>query len=271
VTENLGVNLIVLNAQKAPLDSVAVRQALAYATDRESLVRHVFSLLKPDIKPIQAVMTPVNGRWYVEPFARYRRDLARVEQLMRGDGWARGADGIWARGDERAQLEVLGQAGNKSVQLQEEILQSQWKEAGFEVKVNNVSNQLDLLRRGAFHVSFSSGAFTNDDPSRCALLCSRNIPTEPNGFGGENLSRLADPAHDTAWDLVNNEVDEAKRLKALNAAYDITARLVPFLPTAPGLSVLVYNSSRLSGIRNDGGPVGPFFGTTDWFCREGRC
>ncbi len=270
-TENLSVNLVVLNTQRAPLDAVAVRQALAHATDREALVRHAFSLLKPDIKPIQALMTPVNGRWYVEPFGRYRRDLPRVDQLMRSAGWARGTDGIWAKGDQRAELEVVGLAGNKSVQLQEEILQSQWKEAGFAMRVNNVSNQAELLRRGAFHVGFSTGSFTNDDPSRCALLCSRNIPTEANGFGGENLSRLADAAHDAAWDRVNNEVDEAKRMDALKAAYEMTATLVPSLPTAPGLSLLVYNSSRLAGVRNDGGPMGPFFDTTAWFCRTGRC
>ena len=270
-TENLAVNLLVLNTQRAPLDSVAVRQALAHATDRDSLVRHAFSLLKPDIKPIQSVMTTVNGRWYVEPFARYRRDLPRVEQLMRGSGWERGSDGIWAKGDQRAQLDVVGPAGIKGVQLQEEILQSQWKEAGFEMKVNNVSNFQDLQRRGAFHVSFTGGSFTNDDPSRCALFCSRNIPTEANGFSGENISRLADPAHDAAWDRVNNEVNDTKRLEALRTAYDITATMVPVLPTAPGLSLLVYNSSRLAGVRNDGGPMGPFFGTTEWFCRAGRC
>ncbi|HEV2761315.1 MAG TPA: hypothetical protein VGV86_17280, partial [Acidimicrobiales bacterium] len=87
----------------------------------------------------------------------------------------------------------------------------------------------------------------------------------------ENLSRLADPAHDAAWDRVNNELDPTRRMEALKAAYEITATLVPFLPTAPGLSVLVYNSSRLAGVRNDGGPMGPFFDTTAWFCRAGRC
>ena len=271
VTENLAVNTLTLNTQKAPLDEVAVRQALAYATDRDALVRQVNGLLKPDVKPIQALMTPVNGRWYIEPFARYRRDLAQVDRLMRGAGWARGADGTWTRGSQRAELELVGPAGNKAVELSQQILQSQWKEAGFDVKVNNVSNSGDLARRGAFHVTHGGGSFTNDDPSRCALLCSRNIPTEANGLAGENLSRVADAAHDAAWELVNSEVDDTKRLAALKAAYERTAELVPFLPTAPGLSVLVYNSTRLAGIHTNGGPLGPFIDSSDWFCRAGRC
>ncbi len=267
----LSLSLLNFNTQRAPLDSVPVRQALAHATDRDALVKQAFGLLKPDVTPVQALMTPVNGRWYMEPFKRYGRDLGRVDQLMRGAGWARGADGVWARGDQRAQLDVVGVAGNKTLELQQQILQSQWKEAGFDVRVNNVANPNDLIRRGSFHVSFSGATFPSDDPSRCSLLCGRNVPSEANGFSGQNLSRLADAAHDAAWDRVNNELDEAKRLDLLKAAYEVTATLVPFLPTGPGLSLLVYNSSRLGGVRNDGGPLGPFFDTTRWFCREGRC
>ena len=250
---------------------MAVRQALAYATDRDVLVRQAFGILKPDIKPIHALMTPVAGRWYMEPFAKYRRDVARVDQLMRGAGWARGADGIWAKGGQRAEIEIVGTAGNKNVELQEQILLSQWKDAGFEPKVNNVANTNDTLRRGNFHVGLYADLFPSDDPSRCALLCSRNIPTDANGLSGANLARVADPAHDAAWDLVNSEVDEAKRLEALKAAYQITSDLLPILPTAPGLSVLVHTTSNLRGVRNDSGPNGPWLRTTDWFCRGGTC
>ena len=60
-------------------------------------------------------------------------------------------------------------------------------------------------------------------------------------------------------------------MDALKSAYEITADLVPVLPRAPGISLLVYNSSRLADIGNDGGPTGPIFDTTTWFCRAGRC
>lgn len=271
VTVNTAINSFVFNTQKSPLDSAAVRQALAYATDRDVLVSQAFGLLKPDIKPIQALMTPVAGRWYMEPFSKYRRDLTRVDQLMRGAGWARGSDGVWAKGGQRAEIELIGTAGNKTVELQDQILQSQWKEAGFDTKVNNVSNPLELLRRGAFNVAFYGDTFPSDDPSRCALLCSRNIPTEANGLSGGNFARLADPAHDAAWDLVNSEVDEGKRMDAVKTAYQLTSDLLPILPTAPGVSLLVYNSSNLRGVRNDSGPSGPYLYSTDWFCRGGTC
>ena len=54
------------------------------------------------------------------------------------------------------------------------------------------------MRKGAFHVIASGGTFTNDDPSRCGVRGTRNIPVEANGYAGENASRIANPAHDAA-------------------------------------------------------------------------
>lgn len=191
----------------------------------------------------------------MEPFAKYRRDLARVDQLMRGAGWVRGPDGVWAKSGQRAEIELVGTAGNKNIELQEQILMSQWKEAGFETRVNLVSNALELLRRGAFTVGFYGDTFPSDDPSRCALLCSRNIPTEANGFSGGNFTRLADPAHDAAWDVVNKEVDEAKRLEALKSAIKSRASFCPSFPPLPA-SPCSSTTRRASGAsRTTPGPT----------------
>ena len=44
---------------------------------------------------------------------------------MTGDGWAKGSDGIWAKGGQKAQLEISTTAGNKRRETTQEILQSQ--------------------------------------------------------------------------------------------------------------------------------------------------
>ncbi len=274
VTVGLGLTTLVFNTESPPLDTPAIRQALAYATDRDALVGQVLGGLMPGVKPVQSFMTPAYGRWYVEPFAKYRRDLARVDQIMRSAGWGKGTDGIWAKGDQRASIELSGPAGDKYSELIEQILQSQWKEAGFDVKATSAAGNalVDSRRKGAFQVSISSVGFSTNDPSRCAVLCSRNIPTAANGFTGPNVQRIADPALDAAWDRVNSEVDEAKRLDALRQASQIMADDMPILPLAPGLQVLVYNTARLAGpIRNNIGILGPFFNINEWYCKGGRC
>ena len=81
-----------------------MRQALAYATDRGAIAKAVFSL-EPELAPIDSFSTRASP-FYVDAFSRYRRNLQKVDQIMRADGWNREpGDGIWARQGERAKLE----------------------------------------------------------------------------------------------------------------------------------------------------------------------
>jgi peptide/nickel transport system substrate-binding protein len=274
VSVNLGLTLLVFNTENPLLASVAVRQALAYATDRDALVAQILGPLQPGVKPVQSFMTPAYGRWYVEPYARYRREVAKVDELMRSAGFARGSDSIWAKPDQRASVDLAGTAGNKRDELMEQVLQSQWREAGFDVKIDNSSGNAlaDLERKGAFQVAIANGGFSSNDPSRCGVVCSRNIPTPANGFNGQNVERIADPALDAAWDRVNTEVDDAKRVEAVRQASELLADDIPILPVAPGLQVLVYNTAKLAGpIRNNIGLLGPFFNLNEWWCKRGQC
>ncbi|MDQ1412153.1 MAG: peptide/nickel transport system substrate-binding protein, partial [Acidimicrobiaceae bacterium] len=90
------------NVEKAPLDSKAVRQALGFATDRNAIVQQLFAPIQPDIKPIQSMFTPAFGAAYSTPYSKYTLQLSMVDTLMKGDGWAKGSDGIWAKGGTKA-------------------------------------------------------------------------------------------------------------------------------------------------------------------------
>ncbi len=271
VATSLGVSWVSFNTQKPPLDSLAVRQALAYSADRDAVVSQVLGPIKPDVKAVQSWTTPASARWYVEPFARYRPDPAKVTQLMAADGWAKGADGIWAKAGQRAQFELLGSTA-KSNQLVRQILQSQWKAAGFDVSLADAAPaaQADREAKGAYDADISGFAFPSDDPGRCAFLCSRSIPSAANANSGQNITRVADPALDGAWARVDAEIDDARRLDAVKVAEGLTADLVPGLPFAPGVATLVYSTARLAGPVSNNVPY-PFYNLNEWWCRGGQC
>lgn len=269
-----GINYVNFNTQKPPLDSLAVRQALAYAADRDAVATQALGSLKPDVKAIQSWMTPAYGRTYVESYARYRPDAAKVDQLMRADGWVKGGDGTWAKNGQRAAFELLFTAGSKASELASQIFQSQWKAAGFDVTLSGVTlnARTDAETKGAYAASLGSFAFSNtgDDPGRCLFFCSTNMPSAANGFSGMDVTRIASPALDEAWSRVNSEIDDGKRLDAVRRANDVTADQVPGLPYAPGLSLLVRNTARLAGPITNNVPS-PFYNLNEWWCRDGRC
>lgn len=264
---------VTLNTAKPPLDSKAVRQALAYASDREAIVTQLSGPLIAGIKPTQAFMSPANKKWYSEPFARYRRDLAKVNQLMTGDGWSKGGDGVWAKAGVRARVELNTMVGNRRRELTAEILQSQWREAGFDATINNTASATllsDWHPKGTFQASISGVAPTTTEPSSCSRFCSRFIPTEANRLQGANFSRLSSPALDAAWEPVARELDEAKRVDLVRRASEVVADEVPVIPLAPVLDIVVYNSAKIGGpVGAD--PSGIFGHLNEWYCRSSSC
>ena len=111
-----------MNNAKPILASTAVRQAISYAIDRAAIVGRIYGPL--DVKnPAQSFYPPILSAFGGQDFSTYGLDLAKVEQLMTGDGWAKNADGIWAKGADTASLTITTIAGNKRRELMEQVLQ----------------------------------------------------------------------------------------------------------------------------------------------------
>jgi len=264
---SLSYSFLAFNTASPPLDRKAVRQALAFATDRDAIVTQLQGHIRPDVRPIQSLASLANPAWYSEPFARYRRDLTKVAELMRGDGWAKGTDGVWARGDVRARVELTVDAAQQFHSLFGQIISSQWKEAGFEVTVRPVAVTTlngELLPKGSYQVAFTGSGPSTTDPGQCARFCSKNIPTEASRFIGGNVFRMSSPVLDDIWGRADIELDTAKRLDLVRRGQEALADEVPALPISSIIDVYVFNSRKV------GGPVavGPATpALSEWYCR----
>lgn len=263
------------NTEKPPLNSKAVRQALAYSTDRDTIVTQLFGPVSPDLKPIHSYTTPVNKEWYTTGFSKYTRDLSKVDSLMKGDGWTKGADGIWAKGGQKASIEMNTTAGNKRRELTEQVLQSQWKEAGFNTTINNTKAGTlfgQWLPAGTFTMGIYAQTPASPDPTQCVNFCLENIPTAANSKSGQNYTRLNDAALTAKLKELDSELDASKRHKILDDAMAMLVDLVPALPVDPLPQVFVINTAKVGGFEAKGNPIyGPFVNLNEWFCKGGTC
>lgn len=263
----LGYEVILFNTAKAPLDSKAVRQALAYATDRDAILSQQSKELGQKIIPTQALMSPKNIEWYSEPFSRYTPDRGRVEQLMTGDGWVKDGAGTWTKNGTRAAVQLNTAKGNQRRETTQLILQSQWREAGFDVSIDNVeaaSFTGTSLPGGNFQAAILSLTPVGNDPNLCGNFCSRNIPG-PNRPGG-NHSRISSNQLDDLWDAVAKEVDDVKRRGLVNRAQQAMSEEMPALPLSPVIDIVVYNEAKVGGVKAT--PNGPFSNLSEWYCRS---
>jgi len=98
VVTGLSYEALWMNNSKAPFDDPKVREALFYAVDRTAIVKGLFEPIQPDAKVINAFMTQANKDFYgSEPFARFKRDTKKVDELLAADGFKKGKDGIYAK------------------------------------------------------------------------------------------------------------------------------------------------------------------------------
>jgi peptide/nickel transport system substrate-binding protein len=260
------------NTQKAPLDHVPVRQALAYATDRDALAVQVLGAVSPGVKALQSFYTPVYGKAYTTPFSRYVLNAGMVGQLMTGDGWAKGPDGVWAKGAVKAALELKIPAGDTRRTLTAQILQNQWTQAGFLVTVvqSPLSGFVGAdLPGGNFQIALYDRAPTRFDLGQCVQWCGAGAAGGGVGLGG-NLDHISDPALDRLWQDVDSNLNGTARLASAAQAQARLADLVPALPLVALPDVLVVKSDKVAvegGTFQHSVLYGPFPSLNAWYVR----
>ena len=273
VVSGLSYEGLWFNVAKAPLDSKAVRQALSYATDRNAIVQQLFGPIQPDIKPIQSWFTPAFGPVYTTPFSKYSLDLKMVNTLMTGDGWTKGADGIWAKGGQKANLEVKTTTGNKRRGLTAQILQSEWQSAGFGLTITTEKAGLLFgkdLPAGNFQIGLYAQTPSDNDPGECVIWCTTNIPTAANGQSGENYDRISDPNLDKLWTDVDNNLNPATRVSESQQAQAILGDLVPALPVDPFPDIVIVNTDKVgidTGTFKHNFSSGPYTYVDEWYLK----
>jgi peptide/nickel transport system substrate-binding protein len=273
VTTSLSYEALWFNTTKDPLNDPNVRKALAYATNRDTIVESLFGTVQPGIKAINGFVTPGNKQWYTDPFKIYTQNQSKVDELMKASGYAKGADGIWAKGGKPVSLAISTTAGNKRRELTEQLLQSQWKTAGFGLTFNNTKAGTlfgEWGPKGVYQLALYAQVPPSTDPGICSTFCSENIPTAANA-SGQNWTRLASPAIDAPWKAVDKELDETKRKDQVIQGQKALADELPGLPVDPFPDVLIYNSAKLHGAIDHNFAFGPFVNVNEWWCTNGAC
>jgi peptide/nickel transport system substrate-binding protein len=255
-----------LNNAAFPFDSPAVRQAATYAIDREAIVARLFGSIGVD-QPAQSFFTPILGGFGEAAFDGYTLDLDQVEALMTGDGWTKDSEGYWEKDGQRAAFTVETLAGNKRRDLMLQILQTQYREAGFEMSIHTTTPAelfVKTLPNGDFEAALYTLIDTFPEPlNLSATMKSTNVPSEANGFSGINFGQVSIDGLDEVLDRIDSETDEAARVEASQEADQLIGEAVPAIPIVVVPNVLLW-SDKLGGPISINPSEGPFWNLNEW-------
>jgi peptide/nickel transport system substrate-binding protein len=219
VTEIPGTNFAYLgvNLEDPILQKREVRQALAYATDRESLVKY---LLHGEARLASGILPP--NHWaYESDVRRYGYDPVQAERLLDAAGYLRGTNGtrmhLTLKVSTQEQARLLGAA-----------VQDQWKRVGVELEVRplELATLFADLTKGNFQLSYAIWVGANNDPDVFDLVfSSRRIP--PNG---SNRGHYRNARVDELIANIRAEMDREKRKKLCSEVQKIVAEDLPYIP-----------------------------------------
>ncbi|HET8627769.1 MAG TPA: ABC transporter substrate-binding protein [Thermomicrobiales bacterium] len=183
----------------------AVRQALAYALDRDSMVKAIeFGLAKV------AVGTEPVLSWAYAPDQitdKYPYDLNKANQLLDQAGWAKGSDGIRAKDGKKLSFTLWTNAGNTAREQYITVMQQMWKAIGVDASPKTEEWNAYLTRITETHdfeiflVGFGWGV----DPDQSTMWKTEDYK------GGFNMNKYSNPQVDQLCDEGLATLDQAKR------------------------------------------------------------
>ena len=219
VTESPGTQLryVAFNFDDPILAHREVRQALAYATDRATLVKY---LLRGQARLASSVLPPNN--WAYEPDVKqYGFDPARAERLLDAAGFPRGAGGV------RFHLEMKTST-EESARLLGEVLADEWKRVGVALELRPLESATFLsdISRGSFqlYTLIWTGYVNNDPDIFDYVFSSRRMPPL-----GANRGHYHNPALDALLDQQRVEMNREKRKEILSQIQKMVAEDEPYI------------------------------------------
>ncbi len=220
---------LAFNTSHPVVSDVAVRRALAYATDRKriiDLITHGVDLLAEADQPAfswahDAALRPI-------PY-----DLAKARATLDAGGWRPGPDGIRVKNGRRLHVEVVTTTGNVIGNRVAVLLQSTWHDIGVETAIKTYASALmfasyaagGITQTGKFDANLS--AFISGlDPDDSFLLTCDQVPP-----AGQNVFRFCSKEVDGLERTALSSYDQATRKRAYDRIQQIIVAQVPFLTT----------------------------------------
>jgi len=219
------VNLLTFNTSQAPLDNVKVRQAIAFAINRESMIR---DLLLGQAKIAHSILP--EDSWAYTPGQKYSYDPAMAKKLLDEAGFKDpDGDGPQLRFSKPLVYKVSG--SSVSARQYAGVIQNYLKEVGVPVSIETaeLNTLFDQLRYGQFQIFYGQWVGGNQDPIFYKdLFATSEIPTQERA--ARNRSRYSNRELDALLDEAVNTYVREKAFGLYSRIQEIVSRDLPVFP-----------------------------------------
>jgi peptide/nickel transport system substrate-binding protein len=255
------------------MKNLRVRQAFAYAVDRDAATKGVVALNDPTARANDCgPWIPGQGPWCPStgPFARYAYDPTKADELLTRAGYdcSRVADGGFCTKHGKRLTVTITTVGDVQRATTVAILQQSALAAGIDIQLRTyVRRDLmsNVLPKGDFQVAL----YHQDpivDPTVTWFFGCNQIPTQANGYGGGNWDHWCNHDADELMQDSDQELDPAVRAQQIHRLGVLLARNLPMLPLFALPKVAAWRTDRIEGVdpADVSSPYGFFVNMSTW-------
>ncbi|HEU0165519.1 MAG TPA: ABC transporter substrate-binding protein [Thermomicrobiales bacterium] len=211
-------NLFTLNTEKAPTNDIAVREALNYGTDKQTICTTLFfGQNTPAYGPMSAVTLGYDAS--IESMYPFDKDKAK--SVLDAAGWVVADKGIRAKDGVALKISLYTDTSDQTPPL----LQAMWKEIGIDTEINQMDYNalIPIVTKGDANLG-NIGWIQGDPDVVRIILYSKNIES---GYG---WTRFKSAELDSLIVAAASTVDQAKRKDLYAQIQQLTMKNALVLP-----------------------------------------
>ena len=200
---------------------------------------------------------------YDDAVRTYPYDPDRAVALLEEAGFTEIVRGVRENAEgERLSFEFMTTAGNRTRELVQQVLQSQWRDVGIEAVIRNEPARVffggTLSERRFTGMGMFAWVSSPENVPR-TILHSDHIPTAENNWSGQNYTGFSNAAIDELIEATEIELDPDRRRELWRWIQAIYADELPVLPLYFRANTYIL-PKWLEGVV----PTGHQYGTSQW-------
>jgi peptide/nickel transport system substrate-binding protein len=233
-----------LNTEKAPFNDVNVRQAINAAISRDKIYTDALNKLTQPAN-VTGLLLPKDKDFLDPQYANLSNsaNAAKVDEYLKAAGYAKGADGIYAKDGKPLSFSIKTVQGYTDWDKSVDIIKDDLAKVGISVTKDVVEENAYYDGRGTWDFDAEIGGVVGG-PSPFYLI---NNHLNSAKIKAGNWSRWNDPDTDKLLEQYATSTDAAAQKTALLALEKIYVEKVPAIPLYAGADWAEYSSLKFTG------------------------
>jgi peptide/nickel transport system substrate-binding protein len=241
-----------INQTVSPLNDATLRQAMAYAIDRNRVSQIGEYGYEPPANQ-NGIVTPTFQSWLDTSQAsqfNYTYNPGKANSMLDAAGYTKGSDGIRVSPQgKKLVFNVINQGGYSDWVASMSVIQTDLKAVGIQLNALNLSsNDFDSrLFNGQFDLAYyeETAGPTPYYELRQWLYSKNSAPI--GQAASTNYERYMNPQTDALLDAYGATTDPAKQKQIVNQLQTVMLTDVPLIPVTEGVDWYQYNTQNISG------------------------